>query len=217
VIDESIARYLTEFDRADRQAEVTGVPVSATKVAALSGRIKRTGADPLTVPTPGYRTPMVRIIKFAVATAMRQDEITRIQWEDFNEKDQTVIIRRRKHPRRNETNDQTIPLVADTGYDAMALLAEQAAMLGRKEGIIFPYNPRSIGHPFRGVCRDLQIEGLHFRDLRHEGISRLSKADFGRWRACRAHQRVGEEGQHQARHAGRRHQLSNSRRYRGRT
>ena len=128
--------------------------------------------------TPGYRTPLSRIIKFAVATAMRQEEITRIQWEDLNEKDQTIIIRQRKHPRQKKANDQTIPLVADTGYDAMALLAEQAAMQGRKEGVIFPYNPRSIGHAFRRVCRDLQIEDLHFHDLRHEGISRLFEADW---------------------------------------
>src|SRR5262245_17273188 len=39
-IDESIARYLSELDRADRQAEVTGVPVPATKVTALGGRIE---------------------------------------------------------------------------------------------------------------------------------------------------------------------------------
>src|SRR5262249_48607232 len=37
-IDETITRYLAELDRADRQAEVTGVP--ATKIAALSGRIE---------------------------------------------------------------------------------------------------------------------------------------------------------------------------------
>ena len=39
-IDESITRYLAELDRADRQVEVTGVPVPATKVVALSGRIE---------------------------------------------------------------------------------------------------------------------------------------------------------------------------------
>src|SRR5262245_10797155 len=38
-IEETIDRYLAELDRADRQAEVTGVPVSAVKIAALSGRI----------------------------------------------------------------------------------------------------------------------------------------------------------------------------------
>ena len=40
-IDEGIARHLAELDRADRQAEVTGVPVPASKVAELTGRIER--------------------------------------------------------------------------------------------------------------------------------------------------------------------------------
>jgi len=128
--------------------------------------------------TPGYRIPMSRIIKFAIATAMRQEEITRILWEDLREDPNTVIIRQRKHPRQKQANAQTVPLVADTGYDPMVLLDEQAAMLGRKQGVIFPYNPRSIGHAFRRVCRDLQVDDLHFHDLRHEGISRLFEADW---------------------------------------
>ena len=39
-IDEGIARYLAELDRADRQAAVTGVPVPAAQVAELTGRIE---------------------------------------------------------------------------------------------------------------------------------------------------------------------------------
>jgi transposase len=38
-IDEGIARYLAELDREDRQAAVTGVPIPASKVAELTGRI----------------------------------------------------------------------------------------------------------------------------------------------------------------------------------
>jgi transposase len=40
-IDEGIARYLAGLDRADRQAAVTGVPVPASKVAELTGRIEK--------------------------------------------------------------------------------------------------------------------------------------------------------------------------------
>jgi transposase len=38
-IDKTVDRYLAELDRADRQAEVTGAPVSASKVTQLVGRI----------------------------------------------------------------------------------------------------------------------------------------------------------------------------------
>ena len=39
-IDEGIIRYLAELDRSDRQAAATGMPVPASKVAELTGRIE---------------------------------------------------------------------------------------------------------------------------------------------------------------------------------
>ena len=40
-IEEAVGRYLADLDRADRQAEVSGVPVPATKIAGLKDRIER--------------------------------------------------------------------------------------------------------------------------------------------------------------------------------
>ncbi|WP_334145819.1 site-specific integrase [Hyphomicrobium sp.] len=126
---------------------------------------------------PRTLIPMERIIKFAVATAMRQEEITRILFDDFNDEAATVLIRQRKHPRAKATNDQVIPLVADTGFDAVALIKEQREWAS-SQGAIFPYCSRSMGAAFRRACLELQIEDLHFHDLRHEGISRLFEADW---------------------------------------
>jgi integrase len=123
-------------------------------------------------------TPLGRIVQFAVATAMRQDEICRVSFADFNAKQSTLMIRKRKHPRQKNLNDQVIPLVTDTGYDAAALIQEQADRYGRTTGFIFPYDARSVGAAFRRVCRDLAIHDLHFHDLRHEGISRMFEADW---------------------------------------
>ena len=122
--------------------------------------------------------PLGRIVKFAIATAMRQDEICRVTFDDFNATQSTLMIRQRKHPRQKQSNDQVIPLVADTGYSAAALIAEQRERYGRATGFIFPYDGRSLGSAFRRVCRDLGIVDLHFHDLRHEGISRLFEADW---------------------------------------
>lgn len=126
---------------------------------------------------PRLIIPMERIIKFAVATAMRQEEITRILFDDFNQEAATVVIRQRKHPRAKATNDQVIPLVADAGFDAVALIKEQREWVS-SQGAIFPYCARSMGTAFRRACLELQIEDLHFHDLRHEGISRLFEADW---------------------------------------
>lgn len=127
---------------------------------------------------PRQIIPLGRIIKFAIATALRQDEISRVLWEDFNPTRATLRVRQRKHPRQKKTNDQTIPLVPDSGFDPIAIIKEQGERTGRTQGFIFPYDGRSVGAAFRRVCRDLAIDDLHFHDLRHEAISRLFEADW---------------------------------------
>jgi len=124
---------------------------------------------------PRLLIPLARIIRFAVATAMRQDEIRRIRWSDIDANTRTVLIRDRKDPRETDGNDQKVPLLAATGFDAWAILREQKSAVAKNDRI-FPYNARSVGTAFRRACRDLKIENLHFHDLRHEGASRLFEA-----------------------------------------
>ncbi|WP_315803051.1 site-specific integrase [Bradyrhizobium sp. SZCCHNS3002] len=122
--------------------------------------------------------PVGRIIRFAVATAMRQDEITRVEWRDFDASGRMLLIRNRKDPRKKKGNDQRIPLLDVSGYDACKIIEEQGRFSNIHEGRIFPYNGRSVGTAFRRQCQQLKIEDLHFHDLRHEGTSRLFEAGF---------------------------------------
>jgi integrase len=122
--------------------------------------------------------PMSRIIKFAIATAMRQEEICRVTWSDFNSRTKMLMIRDRKDPREKKGNDQNIPLLAISGYDAVALIEEQRAIRGNADDRIFPYVHKSAGTAFTRACQDLKIDDLHFHDLRHEGTSRLFEAGF---------------------------------------
>jgi integrase len=122
--------------------------------------------------------PMSRIIKFAIATAMRQDEICRVTWSDLNPRTKMLTIRDRKDPRQKKGNDQRIPLLAVSGFDAMALIEEQRAIRANENDRIFPYIHKSAGTAFTRACRELDISDLHFHDLRHEGTSRLFEAGF---------------------------------------
>ena len=126
---------------------------------------------------PRQTIPVGRIMLIAIATGLRLDEISRVQWEDVNEGERTILIRNHKHPRDKRTNNQTIALVTDTGFNPFALMAEQASLTGRK-GRVFPYNSRSIGAAFRRACRHLDIRDLRFHDLRHETASRLFEAGY---------------------------------------
>ena len=85
-----------------------------------------------------------------------------------------LTIRDRKDPREKKGNDQRIPLLAVSGYDAMALIEEQRAIRGNEDDRIFPCNHKSVTR----ACRMLRIEDPHFHDLRHEGTSRLFEAGF---------------------------------------
>lgn len=125
---------------------------------------------------PTMKLPGARIVKFAVATAMRLDEIFRVTWGDLNENEKLLTIRDRKDPRLKKGNDQPIPLLSLTGFDALALLNEQRSEYSHPEGRIFPYWKRSATAAFQRACARLGIEDLHFHDLRHEATSRLFEA-----------------------------------------
>ena len=127
---------------------------------------------------PRQIIPMGRIIKFAVATAMRQEEICRVTWSDLNGRTKMLTIRDRKDPREKKGNDQRIPLLAVSGFDALVLIEEQRAIRGNEDDRIFPHHHESAGTAFTRACHDLGIKDLHFHDLRHEGTSRLFEAGF---------------------------------------
>lgn len=62
--------------------------------------------------------PMTRIVQFSIATAMRLDEICRVEWCDLDVQRRMLLIRDRKDPRNPTGNDQRIPFFDATGFDA---------------------------------------------------------------------------------------------------
>lgn len=119
--------------------------------------------------------PMSRLIKFALATAMRQGEICQIKWDDFNEAQSTLIIREGKNP--TKSINKTIPLVTNRGIDPLELIAEQKLVTGNFERI-FPYLKDTVSTNFTRACQKLGIADLRFHDLRHEAVSQLFEQGF---------------------------------------
>jgi integrase len=114
---------------------------------------------------PVRKIPMVLMCKFALATGMRQGEITRLEIDDIDRAARTVIIRDRKDPKKKLGNNQTVPLLPD----AWALV--QPLIDGRETGFLFPYNAESISAAFTRECKALGIKDLHFHDLRHRAAA----------------------------------------------
>jgi integrase len=114
--------------------------------------------------------PMQKIIVFALFSTRRQEEITRIEWRDYEKAHDTpvtdrVLVRDMKHPGDKHGNDQWCELPPE----ASAIIES----MPRIDARIFPYSTDAISAAFTRACKVTGIEDLHFHDLRHEGISRL--------------------------------------------
>jgi integrase len=113
------------------------------------------------------RIPMETLCRFALATAMRQEEITRLQIEDIDQVGRTVVIRDRKDPREKAGNDQTVPLLEP----AWSIVKPE--IKDRSSGTLFPYRAASVSTAFTRACKALGIVDLHFHDLRHRATAEL--------------------------------------------
>lgn len=108
---------------------------------------------------------MVRVTAFALFSTRRQEEITRIKWNALDEQRQMVLITDMKNPGQKYGNDVWCH-VPDEAWRIMMSMPKVAED-------IFPYNSRSISASFTRACHFLEIDDLHFHDLRHDGVSRL--------------------------------------------
>jgi integrase len=107
--------------------------------------------------------PMQKICTFALFSTRRQEEITRIAWNDLDL--DRILVRDMKHPGDKEGNH----VLCELPPEALAIIKTMPRVAPQ----IFPYSTDAIGAAFTRACQFLQIEDLHFHDLRHEGISRL--------------------------------------------
>jgi integrase len=112
---------------------------------------------------------MLHIMWFAIYSARRQNEIVKLRWEDLNETDRTIWVRDLKDPRKK-------------GVKKKCKLPKSAFKIIQKQprigALIFPLNGRTIGANFTRACKLLEIDDLHFHDLRHHSTSCLFERGF---------------------------------------
>lgn len=121
------------------------------------------------------KIPMRVICEFALATGMRQAEICRLEIEDVDRQQKTVVIRNRKDPRNKIGNNQTVPLLPDAWAIVEPLLG------GRESGYIFNAREDSVSAAFTRACQDVKppIVDLHFHDLRHRATAQFFRMGLG--------------------------------------
>lgn len=115
----------------------------------------------------GRSLPMHQVVAFALFSTRRQSEILSIRWDDLEAEHGRVLVRDMKHPGEKAGNDTWCELPAE------ALRIIQARPRKPDESRIFPYSTDAVSAAFTRACKLLEIDDLHFHDLRHEGVSRL--------------------------------------------
>lgn len=118
----------------------------------------------------GSSIPMGDIVAFALVSARRQEEITRIRWDDVDEEKGVAWLDDVKHPTRKEGNRKSFRLLPE----ALAIIKRQPKV----SEYVFPYNPKTVGALFTRAVAMLGLPDLHFHDLRHEATSRLFERGY---------------------------------------
>src|SRR5690625_3633018 len=113
---------------------------------------------------------MADIVLFALHSARRQGEITRLQWDDLDERTRTGLVRDVKHPTRKKGNHKRCKFTPE----AWEIIQRQP----KGDALIFPYQAKTISAYFTRAVAILEIDDLRFHDLRHEATSRLFERGY---------------------------------------
>nr|WP_314269859.1 tyrosine-type recombinase/integrase [uncultured Kingella sp.] len=126
------------------------------------------------------KLPMHLIIWFAVYSCRRQEEITRLQWADYNQDTQEWLARDLKNPSGSKGNHSAFIVLEHTREVIQAFRRPEIQNRLKWQGMqpetyLIGGESRSISAAFTRACKLLQIDDLHFHDLRHEGATRLAE------------------------------------------
>lgn len=109
-----------------------------------------------------YSNPeMYSIVVLAVETAMRQGEILSLEWKNIDLRTRVAHL-----PMTKNGSKRDVPLSL-RAVDALTRLG-----IGT-DGKVFKYTADGFKSAWRTLIKRLDIENLHFHDLRHEAVSRL--------------------------------------------
>lgn len=101
------------------------------------------------------------IVVLALETAMRQGEILKLEWQYINIKNRIAHL-----PETKNGTKRDVPL-SIKARDALIHLG------AHNNGRVFKYTSEGLKSTWRFMLLKLNIENLHFHDLRHEAITRL--------------------------------------------
>ena len=109
------------------------------------------------------------IIRIALATGMRQEEIHKLEWEDIDWDEGLMTVRDRKDPHNKDGNDSIIPLLDPV----RAVLEREFYRASGRKVFTRPIRSASVSDKFAKKAEQIGSPDLTFHDIRHEALSRL--------------------------------------------
>ena len=108
------------------------------------------------------KPPFDAIIRFALETAMRREEIARMEWEHVSLRSRSVFL-----PETKNAEARTVPL-SPVAIDILQNLPRE-----NEQQLVFGVDKEAITYAMKDVRASTGITDLRFHDLRHEATSRL--------------------------------------------
>ncbi len=102
------------------------------------------------------------VILFALATAMRREEIASLQWKNVSINNRSVYL-----PETKNSEARTVPL-STTALDILKTLPSP-----EREERVFGMTANQITDTMKRVRKKAELENIRFHDLRHEATSRF--------------------------------------------
>jgi integrase len=105
---------------------------------------------------------MAPLVEFAIETAMRRGELTSLRWENVNLNSRVAYL-----PLTKNGDSRYVPLSSK----AISILNK---LPRTSDGRVFPLKTNSVSLNFLRASRKAGIPDIHFHDLRHIALTRMS-------------------------------------------
>jgi integrase len=162
-LDFALLSKLFNYARSDWGMESLQNPVElAAKPKPAKGRDRRLEEGEEEKLLKAAEPPFDSIIGFALETAMRREEIARLEWKHVNLKSRYVYL-----PETKNAEARTVPLSAA----ALDILKNFPRPEGQDR--VFGVTSEQITESMKKVRAKAKLEDIRFHDLRHEATSRF--------------------------------------------
>lgn len=162
-LDFALLSKLFNYARSDWGMESLQNPVElAAKPKPAKGRDRRLEEGEEEKLLKAAEPPFDAIIRFALETAMRREEIARLEWRHVNLKSRSVYL-----PETKNSEARTVPL-SPAAIDVLKNMP-------RRDDVesVFGVDKDAITSAMKTIHAKAGIEELRFHDLRHEATSRF--------------------------------------------